>query len=411
MKLTAAALDTLPEGEHTDHVVLGLTFDVGKKRRRWFLRYRIAGKQMKPTLGYYVPRAPEGSDSMGLAAARAAAREMLGRVEAGVPVAEEKPAHPKEGGKTLATVIDDYEKMKRAKGKGVKSLDEALRTVRRGLTDYLDLPAKQFSKADLRKARDKMAKGVRKRKGKVGAPQLADRFLSYLSPILTWAAKEDFIEMNLVAVTHKTGPGLVRRKRVLSPDEMRAIWDACPKMESAEGKAYGRLVRYLMVVPCRISEAAAIKHGTIIDGRWRQTEEENKSAREHLLRLPQLALDQLGTGTAGEWAFPGRRPNGKAGGKLSGFSRFKTELDGLCGVSEWVHHDLRRSITTTLQDMVDADDMPLFSRDVISALMNHAIDGADGHYLHGTMAKAKAKALEVWAAKLDGILKTKSKRA
>lgn len=406
-KLNAANIGTLPPRKqpYRDHIVVGLCFHVGARRRRWFVSHRDASGALKEqTIGYHVKDAPTESDSLGLLDARNKAREVLSRVEAGVPVADEVIPHPKEvGGETVGDVIDLYERARKKKGgKGMKTLPEALRTIRRILKNYLNLPARQFSKADLRAARDTVAKD---------APQMSDRFMSYFGTCWKWAAQEDHVPYNFVPDVIKVGPGLVKRKHVLSPDELRAIWNACPNMDSPEGKAYGRLVRYLMVTPCRISEAAAIKHGVIIDGRWRQTEQDNKSSREHLLKLPQLALDQLGTAKAGEWAFPGKKPDGKAGGKLSGISRFKAELDELSGVSGWRHHDLRRTITTTLQDMTDDDDNPLFSRDLISALMNHAISGADGHYLHGTMAKAKAKALQVWADRLDGILKAKVKHA
>lgn len=404
-KLSAASLDSLPEGTHKDHIVPGLSLRVGKKRRAWVLRYvGQGGKQETDTIGHYVPRAPEGSPSIGLAAAREKARAVLDRVEAGVAVAAEPVVHPKSA-MTLGMLIDEYEKMKRAKGgKGIKSLDEALRTVRRCCADYLDLPAKAFSKSDLKAARDKAAKGVRKRNGKVGSPQMADRFMDYLSPILNWAAKEDHIEMNLVAVTHKVGPGLVKRKRVLTEDEIRAIWAATFRLEGREALAYGRLCRFLLIVAQRKMEAALLKHGDIIDGRWKQGEEDNKSAREHMLKLPPLALDQLGSGKADELCFPGRID----GKPLGGFSKFKTELDELSGVSNWVHHDLRRTATTSMQNMTDAEGNPLISRDVISAVMNHAVEGADGHYLHGTMNKAKSRALELWAGKLESILKNKS---
>lgn len=403
-KLSAASLDSLPEGTHKDHIIPGLSLRVGKKRRTWVLRYvGQGGKQETDTIGHYVARAPEGSPSIGLAAARKKARAILDRVEAGVPVSVEPVVHPKNT-MTLGRLFDEYEKMKRAKGgKGVKSLEEAMRTVRRCCSDYLDLPAKAFSKADLKAARDKAAKGVRKRKGKIGSPQMSDRFMSYLSPILNWAAKEDHIEMNLVAVTHKVGPGLVKRKRVLTEDEIRAIWAATFKLDGKEALAYGRLVRFLLVVAQRKMEAALLKHGDIIDGRWKQGEEDNKSAREHMLRLPQLALDQLGTGKADELCFPGRLD----GRPLGGFAKFKAELDELSGVRNWVHHDLRRTATTSMQNMTDADEMPLIHRDVISAIMNHSIEGADGHYLHGTMNKAKSRALDLWAGQLERILKTK----
>ncbi|MEI2301029.1 tyrosine-type recombinase/integrase [Ensifer sp. MJa1] len=395
-KLSAAALNTLPPGDHTDHVVPGLTLTVGARRRTWSLRYRAGGKQHKPVLGHYIPNAPEDSESMGLLAAREKAREILSRVEAGIPAPQEKPVHPKDA-MTLGVLINKYEEMRRAKGgRGIKSLDEALRTVRRCCADYIDLPARAFSKADLKKCRDKAAKGIRRK----NTLQMADRFMSYLSPILDWAAKEDHIELNLVTVTHKVGPGTVKRKRILTNDEMRAIWFATYKLEGDEAQAYGRLCRFLLVVAQRKMECAVLRHGVIIDGRWKQTEDDNKSSREHLLRLPSLAVEQLGTGKANDLCFPG-----KIDGKpLAGFSKFKGELDGLSGVTGWRHHDLRRTATTRMQEMADDEGNPLINRDTITAILNHALQGADSHYLHATLNKAKSRALELWADELKKIL-------
>ncbi|NKF34516.1 site-specific integrase, partial [Pseudomonas sp. BGM005] len=66
---------------------------------------------------------------------------------------------------------------------------------------------------------------------------------------------------------------------------------------------------------------------------------------EHLLKLPQLAIDQLGTGKPDQFCFPGKN------GKLGGFSKFKKELDELSGVQGWRHHDLRRTASTNMQEL------------------------------------------------------------
>lgn len=402
MKITAAALnnDSLPEGRHQDHIVSGLLLIVGKKRRTWYVRYRGAGKKQETDLiGYFIPNAPAGSDSMGLLDARTKAREILGRVEAGVPTTEEKPAHPKQGGMTVLQLLDEYERGRRAKGvaaqtggnkkkmQGMKTLPEAIRTVRRNLKDYLNLPARDFSKADLKKVRDEIA---------ARAPQMSDRFMSYMGTIMKWAAQEDHIPVNFVPDTLKVGPGLVKRERVLTPDEMCAIWNACPRMESAEGKAYGRLVRFLLISAQRISEGAALKHGDIIGGRWKQGEEDNKSGREHLLKLPQVALDQLGSGEADAFCFPGKK------GKLGGFSKFKTELDELSGVQGWRNHDLRRTASTNMQELS-------IEPHIIDMVLNHAIKGVGGHYMHAKMTEAKGEALEKWAEALSKIIKDKQR--
>lgn len=397
MKLSAAALnnDSLPEGRTHDHIVSGLFIYKGKKRRTWYVRYRGAGgKQETDLIGYFIPNAPPDSDSMGLLDARNKAKEILGRVEAGVPMAEDKPAHPKQGGMTLETLLDEYERARRAKAvaagaggnkkkmQGMKTLNEAVRTVRRNLADYLKLPVRDFKKADLKKVRDEIA---------ARAPQMSDRFMAYGSAIMEWAAKEDLIEHNFWRETLRVGPGLVKRERVLTQDEMRAIWTACARMESAEGRAYGRLIRFLLTSAQRISEGAALRHGAIIGGRWKQGEEDNKSGREHLLKLPQLALDQLGSGKADQFCFPGKK------GKLGGFSKFKKDLDKLSGVTGWRHHDLRRTASTNMQELG-------VEPHIVNAVLNHAIGGVGGHYLHAKMIEAKGEALQTWAAELAKII-------
>ncbi|MDX0139348.1 hypothetical protein CN128_24525 [Sinorhizobium meliloti] len=402
MKITAAALnnDSLPEGRHQDHIVPGLLIIIGKKRRTWYVRYRGAGgKQKTDLLGYFVPNAPPRSDSLGLQEAREKARAVLERVEAGVPVVEAKPAHPKQGGMTLGELFDEYERMRTAKAtaaqsgggkkalKGMKTLPEAMRTVRRNLKDYLKLPAHDFSKADLRKVRDEIAKR---------APQMSDRFMSYLGTIMKWAAQEDHVETNFVSDTLKVGPGLVRRERVLTADEMRAIWAACRgPFESANGAAYGRLVRFLLVMAQRKTEGAKLRYGDILNGRWKQKEDSNKSGREHWLALPPLALEQLGNGEAHKLCFAGEK-----GGVIGNFSQLKAELDKLSGVSGWRHHDLRRTASTHLQEQG-------FAPHIIDAVLNHAIPGVGGHYMHGALNEAKSGALAAWAKELDDILKRK----
>ncbi len=380
-KLTAISLTTLPEGDYPDPLVPGLTFRVGKKRRVWTLRYRIGDAQRRDILGYYLgANPPEGSEHMGLADARDSARKRLERAEAGVPI-EEKPSHPKQGGKTVADIIDAYEKLRIKEGGRTKTLDHALTSVRSGLKDYLRLPATQFSKADLRAARDEIAER---------APIMANRFLAYLGPIWRWAAGEDLVPMNFVRDVRKGAER--KRDRVLTHDEIRAIWNACGEFETDSGRAFGRLVKFLLVTAQRRDEGASVKHGDILDGIWRQ--DQNKSARAHRLKLPRLALDLVGSGEAKDIVFAGES------GKLGGFSKWKADLDERSKVTDWRLHDLRRTGASNMQ-------MLGISNDVIQGVLNHAIAGVGGVYLRAELDKAKGDALEKWATALSKIVKDK----
>ena len=95
-----------------------------------------------------------------------------------------------------------------------------MRTLRSGLADYLDMPAEKFSKADLRKARD----AIEAR----GAMMQANRLLAYLGPVFRWAAQEDLIPTNFVRDVRRAPER--KRKRVLSPTELKAIWEGCERL-------------------------------------------------------------------------------------------------------------------------------------------------------------------------------------
>ena len=70
-------------------------------------------------------------------------------------------------------------------------------------------------------------------------------------------------------------------------------------------KNYGRMVRFLLLTAQRRDEAASLRHGHILDGVWRQTE--NKASRPHSLPLPPLALTLVGQGDARDFVFAGQR--------------------------------------------------------------------------------------------------------
>ncbi len=220
-KLTAAALanNSLAEGEYWDTAHPGLLLRVGINRRTWQYRYRTGGKQKRDRIGYYLGRDVEVGT--GLAEARAAAGEIDKRIDAGLPAAPVAPvapvAHPRSSdASTLRSLIDRYEKMRMAEGHRTKRLRRSMMTLRHCLDDYLDRLANSFTKADLRAARDAVAER---------APAQANALLRNLSPVLKWAAQEDIIQANFVGDLRKS-PGK-KRKRILTPDELRAVWNAC----------------------------------------------------------------------------------------------------------------------------------------------------------------------------------------
>jgi integrase len=372
-KLSALSIPRLSPGDWHDTIVPGLILRVGANRSTWSYRYSAGGRKLRLTLGYH--------PVMGLAEAREACRKASERVDGGVMPAAPVP-HPRSADAlTLGSLLDRYEALRTREGKRTRTLPEAMRLLRRSLGPYLSMPADQFSKADLRAARDAMVKA--------DAVFAGNRMLGRLGPVLRWAAQEDLIPTNFAPDIRRAPEE--KRSRVLTKKEIAAIWKACDDLGTREAaKNFGRMVRFLLVTAQRRDEAASLHHGHILDGTWRQTT--NKSDRPHSLALPPLALALVGQGAALDYAFAG------SAGKISGFSKLKIALDKASGVTDWRLHDLRRTAATSMQELG-------IPNHVVSAVLNHAVPGVGGRYLRSELEKQKAEALQVWSAALAKIVR------
>jgi integrase len=377
-KLSALAVPTLPPGEWRDAALPGLILRVGARRRTWTFRARVGGVGRRDILGHF--------PKMSLSAARDAGRELLNRFEHGAP-APTPISHPRSASAlTLDALLDRYEKLRLREGHRTKTLTGAMRTLRAGLKPWLGLPVSEFTKADLRAARDAIVER--------GALMQANRLLAYLGPVLRWAAQEDLIAHNFVGDLRKAPER--KRDRVLTRAELVAIWRACDGGPGRVSQAFGRMVRFLLVTAQRRDEAASLCHGDIVKGIWRQTA--NKADRAHSLALPPLALHLVGQREPQALVFAG------GNGKIGGFSKLKRGLDKASGVTDWRLHDLRRSAATYMQELG-------IQPDVIRAILNHAIAGVSGVYLRAELEQAKATALIAWSAEIERLVAAPNTRA
>jgi integrase len=373
-KLTAIAIPSLEPGEYWDTIMPGLILRVGARRRTWQYRTRTGESYRRIPLGHF--------PNVELADARETVRNLIERLEKGAPPPP-PPPHPRSASAlTLGRLIDRYEKMRQKERTRIKTLPEAMGTLRRCLGPWLDLPAAAFTKADLRAARDAVAER--------GALMQANRLLAYTGPVLRWAAQEDLIPVNFVSSIRRSPEK--KRKRKLTHKEIVAIWRACDQLNgNPTARSFGRLVKFLLVTAQRRDEGASLRYCDIADGVWQQ--QENKADRPHTLGLPELAMALAGNGKPDELVFPGR-----SGGKISGFSKLKSALDKAAGVTNWRLHDLRRTAASGMQEAGAPNH-------IVQAVLNHAIPGVGAAYLHAQLEKEKAEALEAWAMALTRIVR------
>jgi len=142
-------------------------------------------------------------------------------------------------------------------------------------------------------------------------------------------------------------PPVPSRERVLTDNELRAIWQASAKLRP-KARTF---VRLLVLTAARESEVADVAVGEIdrTARRWTIPGKRAKNGRSITLPLSDAVIDELqavwpahGERAGPEWRLLGDT----AGSGLRGFSKLKARLDQLSGVSGWRLHDLRRTART-----------------------------------------------------------------
>jgi integrase len=173
------------------------------------------------------------------------------------------------------------------------------------------------------------------------------------------------------------------RERVLSLEELGAIWRAAPEVK----EQFGQIIRLLALTGCRRSEIAEL--------RWSEVDldkavislpgSRTKNKRPHVIPLAPAAVEVL-----------------EAVPRISdtlvffnfGWSRAKVALDAKVELPPWVIHDIRRSVATGLREHPGVDSH------LAELIINHAggtRGGVAGTYDRSERLADRMRALERWA--------------
>ncbi|HEV7909653.1 MAG TPA: integrase arm-type DNA-binding domain-containing protein [Methylocella sp.] len=374
MKLTLNRVDSLkcPEGKRDV-----LVFDDEQRG----LGVRVTAGGGKTYLAQYSwhgqkRRIPLGSCSaLSLAKARKAACGIMGDVAKGIdPAAERKNAKAREA-LTLAALLSDWQALHLA-SKRPRYAAEAVRAVRNAFPRYLDLPAADLGRATIVKTLDAMARK--------GSAAMAARTAAYGKAAYGWAVKRGAIPANPFVNLPVASPA--RRERVLSDDELAAIWRATDGPGPFNG-----IVRMLILTGQRREEVAGMTWAELSDdlSTWIIPASRAKNGATHIVPVSAPAQDLLrNVPRFVELAFPGLR------GTFNGFSKAKAALDARSGVTDWRLHDLRRTAATGLQRLG-------VRLEVTEQVLNHVSGsraGIVGVYQRHDFAVEKRAALDAWGA-------------
>jgi integrase len=219
-------------------------------------------------------------------------------------------------------------------------------------------------------------------------PAAAHKALEVLRRVFNWyAARSDDFHSPIVRGMSPMKPN--KRDRILTDDELRAIW----RMAESAG-VFGRYVRFLLLSGARRTEASHMRWVELDGPDWTLPPARNKTKLPLLRPLSEAALSVIGTRPEdAEFVFSlndGSTP-------LAGYSECKMAFDRQCGMSGWTLHDLRR----TARSLLSRVGIP---SDHAERVLGHVIGGVRGVYDRHEYRQEKRAALAKLAWIIDRIV-------
>jgi integrase len=239
-----------------------------------------------------------------------------------------------------------------------------------------------------------------------GKPSAAHHLFAYAQGLFSYATANNLLEHSpctgikpRVLIGAKTP-----RQRVLSDDELRAVWHAAKRAGE-----FGQLVRLLMITGQRRSDVAEAPWSEFDTTAklWTISPQRFKSNVSHVVPLSQLAMDVIDAlDDSGERLF-----------HVTGFSKSKRRLDKLMLVElrkrnakaelqHWTLHDLRRTLRTRLSEKALG-----VTYEVREAVIGHSKRGLDRVYDQYDFLEEKREALDAWSERLSGIVSDSQRKS
>lgn len=375
--------------EYPDSLVPGLRLRVGSSGAKTFiLRKRIAGRARNLTLDRYHERRFTLSD------ARKKARALISDIEAGAePRARGRGLKADSTAGTVKALFGEYEKAKA----GLRSIAEVKRIFEKYVIPEIGgRLADSVTRADITRLIDGIA-----------ARTMARAVGAQLSAFYSWAMPRlDRLESNPCRDAWKP-PKPPSRDRVLSDDEIRAVW----KASLDEPTPFGPGIRLLLLTLQRRDEvfSADLAEFDLEKGLWTIPGARAKNGVVHIVPLSAAAVAEvkplIGDRQEGK-LFPAR---GRVEHAPSGFSRswarIREAVEKELGraVERFTMHDLRRTGATGLQRLG-------IRLEVTEAVLNHvggSRGGIVGVYQRHHFKDEKRDALERWGAELMSVTQVK----
>jgi integrase len=384
VKLNARSITTLKavggvRTDYRDELLPGFFLRVTPHGTRTFgIVYTTRdGRLRRCTLGPVGP--------VGLAEARARAKRLRGAVAQGDdPHGDQMKARRQR--LTAATVEDLVEAFlasKEALAWRPKTRQEFARILRVELVPALGhLKPEEVKRGEIRALVDRLSDR---------APVMANRVFEVTRRLYTWAIGKDLVETSPCVGLSKPSPE-TQRDRVLTEEEIRAVWAGC----DAEPGIIADAFRLMLVTAQRRGEVLSMRWQDVDGSWWTIPAELAKNGLAHRVPLSRQALailERLRKRANGPWVFPSpttARP-------IENPQKAAERLRERSKVADLRLHDLRRTAASLMTGMG-------ISRLTVKKILNHAERDVTAVYDRHSYDPEKRTALDAWGRRLDAIV-------
>jgi integrase len=267
--------------------------------------------------------------------------------------------------------------------------DSELRTKPRTIEEYRRLLNRHFNlEAKLREiTRSDIMQVIEKFKATPAERQHA--FVA-IRTMMNWCVKHGLLESSPVP---RLSFSVQPRSRILSDDELRAVWQRAERT----GYPHGRIVQLLILTGQRRSEIAGLRRIWIRDETIVFPIGFTKNKREHTIPLAALArqiIEALPSDT--DFMFPSRLSDTAP---FNGWSRCKWTFDKPLKITEYTLHDLRRTYSSNMARL----GVPIH---VTEKLLNHVsgtLSGVAAVYNRYTYLPEMRQAMEAHESHLHNL--------
>jgi len=251
--------------------------------------------------------------------------------------------HPLQDAPPAFEAVEDYLRTHHARSKPRTAAEQERLLTKHFLSKHRNTLLNRISTANLLSITDSLA----------DKPSEQLHIHRALKTFFNWALQRRIIQISPLA--NLPNPAKQQdRDRLLSDDELHKIYNAAVTL----GYPFGFIVLIAIHTALRRSEVGSLKWSFITPDLITIPKELTKNGREHA--IPNLISDNLALiPKTSEYLFPTT-----SGLPFCSWGKNKIKLDKLCGVENFVLHDFRRYLSSTMRKL----HVPI---DVTEAILNH----------------------------------------